>query len=63
MQRHLEIRDPRACRLSDVIDLAVFRERELYQHVFRPLGVEHQLVVTLPAPPTLLIGLVFADAR
>ena len=45
-----------------MIDLAAFRERELYQEVFLPLGVEHQLVVTLPAPPRLLIGLVFADA-
>ena len=30
VQRHLQTRDPRASRLSDVIDLAAFRERELY---------------------------------
>jgi DNA-binding CsgD family transcriptional regulator len=63
VQRYLETRDPRAHRLSDVIDHAAFRERELYQEVFVPLGVEHQLAVTLPAPPRLLIGLALADER
>lgn len=61
VHHHLATRDPRAHRLSDVTDMAAFRELELYTHVFVPLGVEHQLAVTLPAPPTLLIGLVFAD--
>ena len=42
--------------------MAAFRELELYHEVFVPLGVDHQLAVTLPAPPRLLIGLVFADA-
>jgi DNA-binding CsgD family transcriptional regulator len=63
VQRHLKTRDSRASRLSDVTSLDAFRELELYHEVFVPLGVEHQLVVTLPAPPTLLIGLVFADAE
>ncbi len=62
VQHHLATRDPRAHRLSDVIAMSEFRERELYHEVFVPLGVEHQLAVTLPAPPRLLIGLVFADA-
>lgn len=63
VERYLRTRDPRAYRLSDVIALEEFRERELYLEVFVPLGVEHQLVVTLPAPPRLLIGLALADAR
>ena len=63
VERYLRTRDPRAYRLSDVIALEEFRERQLYQEVFVPLGVEHQLVVTLPAPPRLLIGLALADAR
>jgi len=63
VQRYLETRDPRAHRLSDVIDHAAFRERDLYREVFVPLGVEHQLAVTLPAPPRLLIGLALADER
>jgi DNA-binding CsgD family transcriptional regulator len=62
VQRYLETRDARAYRLSDVIAPEVFRRRALYREVFVPLGVEHQLAVTLPAPPRLLIGLVFADA-
>jgi DNA-binding CsgD family transcriptional regulator len=63
VQHHLETRDPRAHRLSDVIDHADFRKRELYHEVFVPLGVEHQLAITLPAPPRLLIGLALADER
>jgi len=62
VHRYLATRDPRAYRLSDVIDMGAFRELDLYRDVFVPLGVEHQLAITLPAPPTLLIGLVFADA-
>jgi len=62
VHHHLTTRDSRAHRLSDVTDMGAFRELELYSQVFVPLGVEHQLAVTLPAPPTLLIGLVFADA-
>jgi DNA-binding NarL/FixJ family response regulator len=62
VQHHLATRDPRAYRLSDVTAMSAFRELELYHEVFVPLGVEHQLAVTLPAPPRLLIGLVFADA-
>ena len=61
VQRYLATRDGRAYRLSDVIEMNAFRERELYHEVFVPLGVEHQLAVTLPAPPRLMIGLVFAD--
>src|SRR4051794_38221998 len=59
---HLRTRDLHAHRLSDITSMAAFRELELYHEVFVPLGVEHQLAVTLPAPPRFLIGLVFADA-
>jgi DNA-binding CsgD family transcriptional regulator len=57
IQRHLSTRDPRAYRMSDVIDGPSFRRLDLYREVFAPLGVHHQMAVTLPAPPTLLIGL------
>jgi DNA-binding CsgD family transcriptional regulator len=63
IEHHLRTRDPRAYRLSDVIAHEEFKRRELYSEVFVPLGVEHQLAITLPAPPRLLIGLVLADAR
>src|SRR4051794_13326201 len=63
VQHHLTTRDPRAYRLSDVVAMSEFHERELYHEVFVPLGVEHQLAVALPAPPRLLIGLAFADAH
>ncbi|WCB95061.1 hypothetical protein DSM104299_03803 [Baekduia alba] len=63
VNRYLETRDPRAQRLSDVIALDELRRLELFQEVFAPLGVNHQLAVTLPAPPRLLIGLALVDER
>jgi len=63
IQWHLASRDPRAQRMSDVIDHAKFRETDLYREVFVPLGVAHQMAITLPAPPTLLIGLTVAHMR
>jgi DNA-binding CsgD family transcriptional regulator len=63
VNRYLETRDPRATRMSDVIDIDRFRQLDLYREVFAPLGVEHQMAVTLPAPPQLVIGVVVADER
>lgn len=63
IQWHLSSRDPRAQRISDVVDHGEFRATDLYREVFVPLGVEHQMAVTLPAPPTLLIGLTVATVR
>jgi DNA-binding CsgD family transcriptional regulator len=57
VQRHLTTRDARAYRLSDVISGPDFRRLELYREVFAPMGVEHQMAITLPAPPRLLVGL------
>lgn len=57
VQRYLATRDPRAYRMSDVIAEAEFRRLDLYREVFAPLGVHHQMAVTLPAPPRLLVGL------
>ena len=57
IRRYLATRDPRAYRMSDVIDAPAFRRLDLYREVFAPLGVLHQLAVTLPAPPRLMIGL------
>ena len=57
VQRHLATRDPRVYRMSDVVEEAEFRRLDLYREVFLPMGVHHQMAVTLPAPPRLLIGL------
>ncbi len=57
IQHYLRTRDPRAYRITDVIDHAEFAGRALYREVFVPLGVHHQIAVTLPAPPTRMIGL------
>ncbi|MEH3052436.1 MAG: LuxR C-terminal-related transcriptional regulator [Patulibacter minatonensis] len=60
IQWHLQHRDPRAQRITDVASHEAFRATDLYREVFVPLGVAHQMAVTLPAPPTLLIGLTVA---
>lgn len=57
IQRYLATRDPRAYRMSDVVDEPSFRRLDIYREVFAPLGVHHQMAVTLPAPPKLLIAL------
>jgi DNA-binding CsgD family transcriptional regulator len=50
-------RDGRARKISDFLTLRQFRRTGLYQEFFRRFeGGDHQLVVTLPAPPPLLIG-------
>lgn len=63
IQHHLSTHDPRAQRISDVADEAAFRATDLYRQVFVPLGVAFQMAITLPAPPTLLIGVTVACAE
>lgn len=47
----------RACKLSDFLSLRELHRLELYDEVLAPLGIEHQIVITMPAPGSLLIGL------
>lgn len=54
--------DGRAWKFSDFVTIHELHELELWQHFFRPLGIEHQLAVTLPAPRPALIGLAFIAA-
>lgn len=48
--------DTRARRWQDVARLDDIRQTELYARFYRPHGIEEQLVVALPAPPGVLIG-------
>jgi hypothetical protein len=50
--------------LSDFIGRRELRRTALYADLFRPLGGEHLIAVTLPSPPALVIGLgLFRRAR
>ncbi len=48
--------DRRALRISDFISQRQLHERGVYRDVYRKLGVEYQLAVTLPAPRGKVIG-------
>ncbi len=55
--RHFEeTGDTRTLMWSDFASLEELAETALYQEMFRPLGVESQMAVTLPAPPGLVVG-------
>lgn len=51
-----ETEDTRAMMWSDFVTMGVIRQTELHQKMFRPLGVEHQMALVLPAPPGIVVG-------
>lgn len=56
--------DGQALRLSDVVSRRELERLGVYRHVFRPLGVRHQLVVSLSAEPGAVVGIALSrDAR
>lgn len=55
--RHFEeTEDTRAMMWSDLVTLDQLRKTELYQEMFRPLGVDSQMALVLPAPPGIIVG-------
>ncbi len=55
--RHFEeTGDTRTLMWSDFVSLEEFADTALYQEMFRQLGVESQMAVTLPTPPGLVVG-------
>jgi DNA-binding CsgD family transcriptional regulator len=55
--------DPRALKISDLMDRRSFRRTALYRDVYGPMGVEYQMAVTLPAPPGTVIGIALNRER
>lgn len=47
--------DGQAVRLSDLVSRREFRRTALYNEYYRPLGVQHQLGVSLAVSPSLLV--------
>jgi hypothetical protein len=48
MAHHMRTPDGRAYRFSDVISIEELHQLDLYQHLYKPMGVEHQVAFTCP---------------
>jgi DNA-binding CsgD family transcriptional regulator len=57
MERYIRTRDGRPYRFSDVIAVSDYHRLDLYQHVYRPMGVEHQIAFILPATPGRVLAI------
>ena len=55
--------DGSARKISDFLSQREFRRRGLYREFYRPLGIEHQMAISIPAPASLVIGIVFNRRR
>jgi DNA-binding CsgD family transcriptional regulator len=55
-------RDGRATRFSDVATPEELHGLELYQRVYAPMGVHHQIAFTLPSAPDRIIGVALSRA-
>lgn len=56
-------RDGRAIKISDLLPPSQYHRLGLYQEFFRRLGVEDQMVICLPSPPPLVVGISFNRTR
>jgi len=55
--------DSQALRISDFLSPSDFHRLDLYAEFFRHVPTEHQLAVTLPGPPTHVVGIAFSRAH
>jgi DNA-binding CsgD family transcriptional regulator len=62
MLRYMETLDGRPYRFSDVTTAAELHRLDLYQHVYAPMNVEHQMAFTLPATPGRVIAIALSRA-
>ena len=52
----LDTGDGRATRISDLVTRRELHRLELYQQVYRPLGIEYQIAFTLPSNAQRILG-------
>jgi DNA-binding CsgD family transcriptional regulator len=57
MSRYMQTLDGRPYRFSDVTTPPELHQLELYQQVYAPMRVEHQMAFTLPATPGRVIAI------
>lgn len=58
-----QTRDGRAIKISDLLPPSQYHRLALYHEFFRRLGVEDQMVICLPSPPPLMVGIAFNRTR
>lgn len=63
VQYYQRTRDGRAYRFSDFLSREEFHATDIYQHVYRPMGVEYQVAVAMPSPAELTIGIALSRKR
>lgn len=57
--RHIEeTGDDTTHKLTDFVSLRQFRRTGLHREIYRPMGVDRQIVVNLPSPAAAVIGIV-----
>jgi DNA-binding CsgD family transcriptional regulator len=57
LQRYLATRDGRAVRFSDVAPASELRRLPIFEHLYTPLGLSHQVAFALPSTPELTIAM------
>lgn len=55
--------DGRAYRFTDVVSSEELRKLDLFKELYARIGVRHQMAVAMPAPPSLVIGIVLSRAH
>lgn len=63
ISQYARTRDGRAYKLSDFVTQPELRRLPVYEEIFGPLGVRHQIAITLPSQPTVVIGLALSRTR
>ena len=66
IQHHVRTGDRRALRISDFVTRRQLHRTDLYNHIYRVIGLEHQLAITLPPRanrPRELVGLALDRGR
>jgi DNA-binding CsgD family transcriptional regulator len=60
MEHYLRTRDGRARRISDLISSEDFHSREVYTEFYGPLGLEYQMVFSLPGEPDRVLAVILS---
>ncbi len=56
----LQTRDGRATRFSDLVTRSELHKLEIYQRIYRPLGIDYQIAMMLPSGAERILGLVLS---
>jgi DNA-binding CsgD family transcriptional regulator len=63
VKHHMQTRDGRATRFSDLVTRRELHRLDLYREVYRPLGVEYQIAFTLPSPAQRVLGIALSRGK